>query len=108
LRKRQVSLLELAVRRVGWRKGMRSMVFAASWCIVSDDKGEAASMADYCEFWNQPTASAYREREAFMEAFPEHSTPEFIWLGAWQQAKERITNRKRSEVAAAVLGGMPA
>lgn len=63
------------IRKHGYLRVQRAVNFVVAWSWASTSTGNPnLSMADYIEFWNANTSSAYREREAFRDITGE-STP---------------------------------
>ncbi len=76
-RDRQMTVVEVAIRRVGFRRGRRALTFCACWWITTKGQGgdPPDKIEDYAEWWAQSRATAFRDQADFRDAFPEFSTP---------------------------------
>ncbi len=78
------TLLELAVARVGLRRGMRAIAFMSAWGVArnalghppGEGAGATAAVEEYAAWWRQPLRSAWREWGCFHDAFPDEDTPD--------------------------------
>jgi hypothetical protein len=75
-RERKVTVIEVAIRRVGFRRGRRAVMFAACWWITTHELGRSPeTIEEYAENWKQSRAQAFRDQADFRGAFPEYPTP---------------------------------
>jgi hypothetical protein len=83
-------LLTIAARRVGLRKAFKVLTFMEAWDRVERAIGHEPTMAEYGEWWREATATAYRHRALFLEAFPGETSPTrllAIATAQWDQRK---------------------
>jgi hypothetical protein len=95
----------------------RALRFAIRWGMCSAELGRPPkSIEEYAELTNESRASAFRDQQAYREAFPEESTPTRMneLSGAQTRLDELWTvHRDRARVALAaqplayVIGGSP-
>jgi hypothetical protein len=71
-------VIGVAIRRKGVRKAWRSSLFLAMWGLTTKKLDRVPSMAEFIDDWPDSMATAYRNRRAFLEVFPEW-TPEGLW-----------------------------
>jgi hypothetical protein len=76
-KRRELSVVETAIRRVGFRRGRRAVTFAACWWIVThaQEGTPPATVDEYAEWWAQSRAQAFRDQADYRAAFPEWTTP---------------------------------
>lgn len=77
--KRQVTLAEYLVGRVGLRRATNVAAFIAAWGIYSEQSPAPHSMDGYASFWKMSVATAYRERDVFRMCFPAERVPDRVW-----------------------------
>lgn len=82
-------LLTVAARRVGLRHAFKALTFMAAWQRVERALGHEPTMAEYCEWWRESTATAYRHRTNFLNAFPDEQSPSRLLAIASKQWDER-------------------
>lgn len=74
-----MTLLELCVRRTGKRlSGARVAAFIVAWGVCRRDLGHSPTVEEYADWWRQSRAGAFREQQAFREAFAPLQTPDPI------------------------------
>jgi hypothetical protein len=84
------SLLEVAVRRVGARRGARVLAFMIAWDVVRRELGREPTIEEYGEWWRISRRTAFREQALFRQVFPEESSPARLMdaaRGAWDERK---------------------
>jgi hypothetical protein len=95
-----MTLLELCVRRVGFRRGARVGAFVVAWGVARRELGRRPTVEEYAAYWKQPRTSAFREQEWFREAFPECETPDpLLDLMEREGLGERLDPRRLSQPA---------
>jgi hypothetical protein len=109
---------ELGVRNAGFRTTLRALQFAMSWGVATASLGhEPGSVEEYAEFWGESRATAFREQQAFREAFPNETTPARMnalsGLREWSEEIVRIGDdlkelRVRAKSGVFTLGAAPA
>jgi len=63
-------------RNAGMRKTNRALRFAVSWGLATAQLGrEPASVEEYAETMDESRATAFRNQQAFREAFPSETSP---------------------------------
>lgn len=72
---RPVTWIELAVRRGGFRKALKALMWANQWAVVREELGHDPSADEVADWWKAPRRSAFREQAAFRECFPMLETP---------------------------------
>jgi hypothetical protein len=77
-RKKAPTLLSVAVRNVGFRRGCRAVAFLVCWAIVEDALGRTPTLDEYADWWKESRSTAFREQAIFREAFPGELTPHRI------------------------------
>src|SRR5919205_295819 len=84
------TLLELAVARVGMRRGARVLAFMIAWDVVRKELGREPSIEEYGEWWRTSVRTAYREQALFRDAFPGEENPARLMdsaKGEWDERK---------------------
>lgn len=81
----EVSLLEVAVRRAGLRKGAKAVEVVSTWAIATakvghelgaHEKGDLSSaIREYAAYWKLSERTAWRDLGRFREVFPEEESP---------------------------------
>jgi hypothetical protein len=114
------TVLMVAVRNAGWRRGTTAVTFLVCWGIVAEEMGEQGesrdgryyrrhaegygpTLADYATAWRQSQAKTYREAAAFRAAFPGEENPGRLWLAIREQVESRDRVMATAEAASAVL-----
>lgn len=115
---RQSTWAELGWRNAGMRTTNRALNFAVRWGVLSAELGrEPRSVDEYAELTGESRASAFRDQQAFREAFPGEESPARMngQSGAQARLDELWTlhqDRERIALAAQplayVVGGAPA
>jgi hypothetical protein len=54
-----------AVKAHGFSNVMRSLTFAAAWCIAAEYLGHEPTLAEYREWWNEKERVTYKDQAAF-------------------------------------------
>lgn len=115
---RQSTWAELGWRNAGIRTTGRALKFAVRWGVLSAELGrEPRSIEEYAAMTGESRASAFRDQQAFREAFPEEASP--ARMNELSGAQERLdelwnVHRDRERMALAaqplayVVGGAPA
>lgn len=86
------TLLEVALRRVGFRRAVVAMTYLVKWGVYCELEPEPHRVDEFAKWAGVSLAAGYRQREAFGEAFPEYESPAAVW----PLVKEAI-DRKASE-----------
>lgn len=74
--KRQMTVLEYAYRKGGWRASQKALLFAVSWMIAEVAlERRIERVEEYSAWWKQSNATSYRELSAFKKCFPKFDTP---------------------------------
>ena len=84
---RQATWIEIAVRNGGFRKAIKALTWANSWIHVQIDLGRDPSVDEVAEWWNESRRTAFREKAAFRECFPDLETPAAIFDNPQARAK---------------------
>jgi hypothetical protein len=73
---RTLTWAELGWRNAGMRTTNRAVNFAVRWGTLSAELGrEPRSIDEFAELVGESRASAFRDQQAFREAFPAESSP---------------------------------
>jgi hypothetical protein len=73
---RQPTWAELGWRNAGIRTTERALRFAVRWGMCAAELGrEPRSIEEYAELTNESRASAFRDQQAYREAFPAEDSP---------------------------------
>lgn len=109
---------ELGWRNAGMRTTNRAFKFAIRWGTLGAELGrEPRSIDEFAELVGESRASAFRDQQAFREAFPDEVSP--ARMNGLSGAQTRLNelwamHRQRDRVALAaqplayLLGGAPA
>jgi hypothetical protein len=76
--KREPSIMEACIAKLGVVKGSRVCSFIVSWCITSNAYGREITVEEYAEWWREHIRTAYREQARFREVFPHLANPQVI------------------------------
>jgi len=76
---RAPSVMEVALRRAGFRKGWTACLYLAQWGIASDAKGRLLNATEVGVWWAEPRATTYRHEATFKAAFPDEGNPARLW-----------------------------
>lgn len=79
-KKKRRTLASVTLERAGVRNGSRVLAFIMQWWIVHHELGRAPTVPEYGEWWKMSQATAYRERQAFQDAWPEFRDPSVVAL----------------------------
>lgn len=91
------------IEKVGWRKGLTALTYLAAWGLASEALGHPVTVAEYSHYWKQSLAKSYKEREAFVLAWPQYEkSPEPLW----RLVGPKIVERKRRDVVVTQLSGV--
>jgi len=74
-RKRQPTVFDYMVRKVGFRKTLKILTFVMAWATVENEFGREPSIEEYADWWRSSRATAFREQALFRECFPNEATP---------------------------------
>jgi len=89
------SLIEVAIRNIGVRKGFKACLYIAMWGMAAEAIGHAPVNPDeVAEWWKQSRSSCYRGQVAFREAFAPEMTPERLWSLARQRVEDKSNERE--------------
>ena len=80
-KRKPTTLIEIAVARHGFRRGMTVVSFVVAWGIArelwaEDHPGDPFTIEEYATWWKISRSTAYREQAWFREAFPNEVTPD--------------------------------
>ena len=84
------TLLEVAMARVGIRRGAKVLAFMIAWNLVRSELGREPDIEEYAEWWRTSIRTAYREQAMFRDAFPGETNPARLMdaaQGAWDEKK---------------------
>lgn len=73
------TVMEVALRGAGFRRGWKACLYLAQWGIAADDVGRALNASEVSRWWEESTATTYRNEAAFKAAFPNEVSPERLW-----------------------------
>lgn len=93
-RRRNPSFLELAVKRVGFRKGTNVMSFVVAWAYTEgklreSEPGAVPSLEQYAVDWKVSTRTAQRELALYRETWPEYPEGPSQLLAAMREAGQQ-------------------
>lgn len=71
-----MTLIELCVERVGFRRGAKVMAFVIAWGRAKEALGHVPGVEEYADYWKVNHRTAWREIALFREAFPELERPD--------------------------------
>ena len=72
----ETTIFQMAVLRVGLRRGYLAMSFMADWIICSRALGrEPENVDEFARWWLRNVRMAYRGQADFRAAFPEFASP---------------------------------
>jgi len=97
---------EVGIRNAGFRAATRGLKFAMGWGLATADLGrEPASVEEYAEVMQESRATAYRDLQAFRQAFPNEESPERMnrTSGAqdrYDELARTLKDRKKAALAA--------
>lgn len=72
------TIMEVALRHAGFRKGYRACMYLAQWGVAADALGSQPNSREVADWWAESRATAYRNEACFREAFPGQS-PADLW-----------------------------
>lgn len=105
-KQREVSLLEYAIAKGGFRNGNKAMTYIVQWGICREFLEHDPEIEEYAEWWKVSLATAYRDQQYFRQVFEQHETPAAIWSQVRDhvQAKKDLKTAKRRELAMQLVG----
>ncbi len=115
---RRPAWAELGWRNAGMRTTDRALRFAVRWGMCAAELGrELKSIEEYAELTGESRASAFRDQQAYREAFPNEENPTRMneRSGAqarldelWELHRDRARVALAAQPLAYVIGGAPA
>ena len=117
-RRRSVTWAEVGFHNAGMRTTSRALNFAMGWGLATAELGrEPTGWEEYAETMEVSRATAFRDQQAFRDAFPTEDTPLRMNRQSGAQAKyeetwKRLRDRGKAARAASpfvfLLGGSAA
>ncbi|MGB9113349.1 MAG: hypothetical protein WCF24_11570 [Acidimicrobiales bacterium] len=108
LKERRVTWAELGWRNAGIRKTTRGLKFAMGWGLATATLGrEPESVEEYAEVMDESRATAFRDQQAFREAFPNEESPARMNRMSGAQARYDELWRNLRDPKKAALGAQP-
>jgi hypothetical protein len=75
-KRRSQTWADLGWKNAGIRKTSRALKFAMGWGLATATLGrEPATVEEYAQVMQESRATAFRDQQAFREAFPEEESP---------------------------------
>jgi hypothetical protein len=75
-KRRTMTWADLGIRNAGFRATSRALKFAMGWGLATTELGrEPESVEEYAEIMEESRATAFRDQQAFREAFPAEESP---------------------------------
>lgn len=115
---RQHTWAEIGWRNAGMRTTDRALRFAVRWGMCAAELGrEPTSIEEYAELTRESRASAFRDQQAYREAFPAEENPTRMNEGSgaqtrldelWEVHRDRARVALAAQPLAYVIGGAPA
>jgi len=99
--KRDMTLLEYAIRNAGIVKGARVCSFVTQWTLASQAIGGEISLSEYAEWWNQKERTAFHHQAEFRSVFAPMRTPQAI-------ANHAIARAEATQHGVKGVGNLPA
>ena len=92
---REMTVIDVAIRKLGVRKGFKACLYVAMWGIAAEAIGHApASPGEVADYWERSQATLYRGQVAFREAFAPEMTPERLWSLARKRVDDKLNERE--------------
>ena len=92
---REMAVIDVAIRKLGVRKGFKACLYVAMWGIAAEGIGHAPVNPDeVADYWERSRATCYRGQVAFREAFAPEMTPERLWLLARKRVEGKVNERE--------------
>lgn len=104
-RRRAPTVIEVAVRKGGIRKGLRVTTFIAQWTIAQQQLGHEPTTEEAAAWWKEPERTWYDRLREFREIFDLADNPAPIAAAAIASTEARL-NRDDVGTAIARLGGV--
>lgn len=101
--RKQMTLAEFLVKKVGLRKATGVCAFVVAWGIYSEQVSEPHTLDGYSAYWKQSNATTYRERDTFRICFPDDKVPDRVWAYVRTVYDGKLDRAKRDSGAAQVL-----
>ena len=104
-KERPMSMGQIAIQRMGFRKGGQALTFAVCWWIVTRKLGRPPETVDeYSDWWKQSRATGYREQAVFRKTFPEFAGP--MELAEWLRIDVYAVDVDKSAALVDLVGRM--
>lgn len=104
--KRAPTVLDVAVNRLGLRKGMQVGTFIAQWTIAQQDLGREPTLEEAADWWRESHATWYRRQVDFRRAFPGIGTPGPIAESVIRKRADRIASKREIGSVLGLLGAV--
>jgi hypothetical protein len=69
MQREAVTVAEVAMATVGFRKGYRVLLHISCWLICERALGHRPDVDEYAKWWEMSRAKAYRDQQTFRECF---------------------------------------
>lgn len=99
------TVLEVAIARGGYRRGLRVLTFIEQWTIAQVKLGHEPSVAEAADWWKESHATWFRRLDDFRHVFPEFDYPTPIAEMAIARSEELV---QRIGSVISTLGQLPA
>jgi hypothetical protein len=86
VKRREPTVADVCIGKLGVLKGARCASFIASWAIASTSLGRPITLEEYAEWWKESERTAYRHQAEFRKCFPHLGNPQPIADLAQQRA----------------------
>lgn len=93
--KREQSLGEYLVRKVGLRRAVKVCSFVVAWGIYVEKTEGPYTVFGYTDYWRQSRATSFRELDLFRIAFPAQEYPTELWSQVRAAYAEKLDAKRR-------------
>lgn len=101
-RRRPATWAEVGIMNAGIRATMRGLKFAMGWGLATAELGrEPESVEEYAEVMGESRATAFRDQQAFRQAYPGEESPTRMNKVTGAQAAYDETFRKLRDIGKA-------
>lgn len=97
-------LVAIMLRRGGFVKTHRALLFLAQYGIAREDTGHEIGVGDVSRWWKQPRATTYRNRDAFRLCLGHDLEPEEVWQKCKAVQRLRIEKRDTKKLMSQLYG----
>ena len=68
-KRRPATVLDLMVKRLGYRRAVTTADFIVLWCVLSSDLGREPNVEEFAAHYVLSRPTAFRRQQAFRECF---------------------------------------